>query len=206
MGELIHRSTELSTAPGLSYVASCIWVGRRPSLIYFRPRPNDSTPKFQKLRGGVDHPVGSWDYYSTTDNHTLATMWSGAQTTPFTAENAATIDRVTEIGIACPGLAHGSYGSGGSSSGATLARFQVTGSPGTNMVYRPTTPLKIDASHLIGARLQDVNVALVDQHGVGLSSLLGEKYSELPAVDLRCRQISRFRAVDTSRRQATRSY
>eukprot|EP01043_Picozoa_sp_COSAG02_P040850 COSAG02_NODE_3337_length_6908_cov_4.516375_4_plen_139_part_00 len=30
---------------------------------------------------------------------------------------------------------------------------QVTGSPGTNMVYRPTTPLKIDASHLIGARL-----------------------------------------------------
>jgi hypothetical protein len=34
--------------------------------------------------------------------------------------------------------------------------------------------LKIDASHLIGARLQDVNVALVDQHGVGLSSLLGE--------------------------------
>lgn len=135
-----------------------------------------------ELQQGIDL-LGSWDYYSTADNHTLATMWSGAQTTPFTAENAATIDRVTEIGIACPGLAHGSYGSGGSSSGATLARFQVTGSPGTNMVYRPTTPLKIDASHLIGARLQDVNVALVDQHGVGLTSLLGEKYSVVLVVE-----------------------
>lgn len=135
-----------------------------------------------ELQQGIDL-LGSWDYYQTQDNYTLATMWSGAQTTPFTAENAATIDRVTEIGIACPGLAHGSYGSGGSSSGATLARFQVTGSPGTNMVYRPTTPLKIDASHLIGARLQDVNVALVDQHGVGLTSLLGEKYSVVLVVE-----------------------
>jgi hypothetical protein len=135
-----------------------------------------------ELQQGIDL-LGSWDYYQTQDNHTLATMWTGAQTTPFTAEKAATIDRVTEIGIACPGLAHGSYGSGGSSSGATLARFQVTGSPGTNMVYRPTTLLKIDASHLIGARLQDVNVALVDQHGVGLTSLLGEKYSVVLVVE-----------------------
>ena len=127
--------------------------------------------------------LGSYDYFDSQNNHTLAPLWSGAQTTPFTAENAATIDRVTEIGIACPGLAHGSYGSGGSSSGATLARFQVTGSPGTNMVYRPTTPLKIDASHLIGARLQDINVALVDQHGVGLTSLLGEKFSVVLVVE-----------------------
>jgi hypothetical protein len=81
-----------------------------------------------------------------------------------------------EIGVACPGLAHGSYGSGGSSSGATLARFQVSGSPGSNMVYHPPTPLKIEASHLVGAWLSDVNVALVDQHGVALTSLLGEKF------------------------------
>ena len=112
-----------------------------------------------------------------TDLHTRASMWTGAQATPFVAEQAATIDKVTEIGVACPGLAHGSYGSGGSSSGATLARFQVSGSPGSNMVYRPPTPLKIEASHLVGARLSDVNVALVDQHGVALTSLLGEKFS-----------------------------
>jgi hypothetical protein len=30
---------------------------------------------------------------------------------------------------------------------------------------------------LVGARLSDVNVALVDQHGVALTSLLGEKFS-----------------------------
>ena len=83
-----------------------------------------------------------------TDLHTLASMWTGAQSTPFTAENAATIDKVTEIGVSSPGLAHGSYGSGGSSAGATLARFQVSGSPGSNMVYSPPNPLKIDASHL----------------------------------------------------------
>ncbi len=59
-----------------------------------------------ELQQGIDL-LGSWDYYQTQDNHTLATLWSGAQTTPFTAENAATIDRVTEIGIACPGLAQG---------------------------------------------------------------------------------------------------
>ena len=52
--------------------------------------------------------LGSWDYFDTEDNHTLAVMWTGAQTTAFVAEKAATIDRVTEIGIACPGLAHGS--------------------------------------------------------------------------------------------------
>ena len=54
---------------------------------------------------------------------------------------------------------------------------EVSGSPGSNMVYRPPTPLKIDASHLIGGRVQDVNVTLVDQHGNGLTSLLGEKFS-----------------------------
>jgi hypothetical protein len=36
------------------------------------------------------------------DLHTQATLWSGAQATPFTAERAATIDKVTEVGIAAP--------------------------------------------------------------------------------------------------------
>ena len=120
---------------------------------------------------------------SGTDAHTRASMWTGAQSTPFIGSKAATIDKVTEIGVACPGLTHGSYGSGGSSAGSTLARFQVSGSPGSNMVYRPSNPLKIDASHLIGARLQDINVALVDQHGVALNSLQGEKYSVVLVIE-----------------------
>jgi hypothetical protein len=127
--------------------------------------------------------LGKFAYYNAQGNATLATMWSGAQSTAFTAENAATIDKVTEIGVSSPGLAHGSYGSGGSSAGATLARFQVTGSPGSNMVYRPATPLKVDASHLIGARVAEINMALVDQHGAGLESLLGEKFSTVLVVE-----------------------
>ena len=112
-----------------------------------------------------------------TDLHTLATMWSGAQSTAFTAENVALIDRVSEIGISAPGLSHGSYSSGGSSSGATLARFQVTGQTGGIMVYRPPTPLKIDSSHLIGAQVNQVSLALTDQHGTRINDLLGESYS-----------------------------
>ena len=89
----------------------------------------------------------------------------------------ASIDRVSEIGISAPGLSHGSYSSGGSSSGATLARFQVTGQTGGIMVYRPPTPLKIDSSHLIGAQVNQVSLALTDQHGTRINDLLGESYS-----------------------------
>ena len=121
--------------------------------------------------------LGKFAYYDATGNATLATMWSGAQSTAFTAENVASIDRVSEIGISAPGLSHGSYSSGGSSSGATLARFQVTGQTGGIMVYRPPTPLKIDSSHLIGAQVNQVSLALTDQHGTRINDLLGESYS-----------------------------
>lgn len=139
----------------------------------------------QEQSDAVQNLLGTIVYtqLSGTDAHTRASMWTGAQSTPFTGSKAATIDKVTEIGVACPGLTHGSYGSGGSSAGSTLARFQVSGSPGSNMVYRPSTPLKVDASHLIGARLQDINVSLVDQHGVALNSLQGEKYSVVLVIE-----------------------
>ena len=127
--------------------------------------------------------LGTYGYFDTTNNHTRASLWAGAQTTPFVAERAATVDKVTEVGISAPGLSHGSYSSSGSSTGATLARFQVTGRPGTNMVYRPSQPIKIDASHLINTRLQEVSLALVDQHGTRLDSLQGEKYSVVLVVE-----------------------
>ena len=121
--------------------------------------------------------LGKFAYYNATGNATRAALWSGAQSTAFTAENVASIDRVSEIGISAPGLSHGSYSSGGSSSGATLARFQVTGQTGGIMVYRPPTPLKIDSSHLIGAQVNQVSLALTDQHGTRIGDLLGESYS-----------------------------
>ena len=111
-------------------------------------------------------------------------MWTGGESTKrFVAENAATIDKVTEIGIAAPGLAHGSYSANGSSSGATLARFQVTGGPGSNMVFRPPLPIKVDVSHLIGGTIQEVRLMLVDQHGTQIDSLLGEKFSAVLVIE-----------------------
>ena len=65
----------------------------------------------------------------------------------------------------------------GNASGATLARFQVTGGPGSNMVFRPPNPIKVDVSHLIGGTIDQVKLMLVDQHGLQIDSLLGEKFS-----------------------------
>ena len=60
---------------------------------------------------------------------------------------------------------------------ATLARFQVTGGPGSNMVFRPPNPIKVDVLHLIGGTVDQVKLMLVDQHGLQIDSLLGEKFS-----------------------------
>ena len=125
----------------------------------------------------------AYSQWPGTDLRTLATMWSGAQATPFVAQNAATIDKVTEVGISAPGLAHGSYSADGSSAGATLARFQVTGGPGSNMVFRPPNPIKVDISHLIGGTVEQIKLMLVDQHGKQISSLLGEKFSCVLVID-----------------------
>ena len=79
---------------------------------------------------------GNLAYGHVNMKHTRAGAWSGARSTPFIAEAAATIDKVTEIGIACPGLTHGSYGTDGDSSGSTLARFQVTPTLGRGVLSR----------------------------------------------------------------------
>jgi hypothetical protein len=128
--------------------------------------------------------VGNVNYFASVGDHTRASGWTGGvSTSTFTAENAATIDKVTEVGIASPGLAHGSYSANGSSSGATLAWFQVTGGPGSNMVFRPPLPIKVDVSHLIGGTLTEVKMMLVDQLGLQIDSLLGEKFSVVLVIE-----------------------
>ena len=37
--------------------------------------------------------------------------------------------------------------------------------------------MKIDSSHLIGAQVNQVTLALTDQHGTRINDLLGESYS-----------------------------
>ena len=51
------------------------------------------------------------------------------------------------------------------------------------MVYRPPTPLKIDSSHLIGAQVNQVSLALTDQHGTRIDDLLGESYSVVLVIE-----------------------
>ena len=128
--------------------------------------------------------IGNIDYLASTGDHTRAAGWTGGlSTSQFTAENAATIDKVTEVGIAAPGLAHGSYSADGNSAGSSLARFQVTGGPGSNMVFRPPLPIKVDVSHLIGGLVSEVKLMLVDQHGTQIDSLLGEKFSVVLVIE-----------------------
>ena len=128
--------------------------------------------------------IGNIDYFESTGDHTRAAGWTGGlSTAQFTAEKAATIDKVTEVGIAAPGLAHGSYSADGNSAGSSLARFQVTGGPGSNMVFRPPLPIKVDVSHLIGGLVSEVKLMLVDQHGTQIDSLLGEKFSVVLVIE-----------------------
>ena len=85
--------------------------------------------------------------------------------------------------VLAPGLAHGSYSADGNSAGSSLARFQVTGGPGSNMIFRPPLPIKVDVSHLIGGLVSEVKLMLVDQHGTQIDSLLGEKFSVVLVIE-----------------------
>jgi hypothetical protein len=51
------------------------------------------------------------------------------------------------------------------------------------MVFRPPLPIKVDVSHLIGGTLTEVKMMLVDQLGVQIDSLLGEKFSVVLVIE-----------------------
>ena len=112
-----------------------------------------------------------------------ATRWTGQGPT-HTASDAAQVDKVTEVGIAAPGLTHGAYSTDGTATLSTLARFQVQGAPGSNLVFAPDQVLKSNVDHLIGTSVQTISLALVDQHGVQLSTLLGEHWSAILVLEV----------------------
>lgn len=112
-----------------------------------------------------------------------ASRWTGQGPT-HAASNAAQVDKVTEVGIAAPGLTHGAYSTDGSSSQSTLARFQVAGAPGSNLIFAPDQVLKANVDHLIGTSVQTISLALVDQHGQQLSTLLGEHWSTILVLEV----------------------
>ena len=94
------------------------------------------------------------------------------------------MDAVTEVGIACPGLTHGGYATDGAQANATIARWQVTGAPGYVLQYAPDNPLRANVDHLIGTDVSDLTLALVDQHGTQLTTLLGEHWSTILCIEV----------------------
>ena len=95
--------------------------------------------------------------------HRRASRWSGQGPTHVAAK-AANVDKVTEIGVALPGITHGAYSTAGDSTNI-VARFPVTGTPGDLIVFAPDVPLYSDVSHLLGTAVSTVVVQLTDQHG-----------------------------------------
>jgi len=107
--------------------------------------------------------------------HRRASRWSGEGPSHIAA-NAANVDKVTEIGVALPGITHGAYSTSGDSTNI-VARFPVTGTPGDLIVFAPDVPLYSDVSHLLGTAVSTVVVQLTDQHGAELESLQDEDFS-----------------------------
>jgi hypothetical protein len=137
---------------------------------------------YAAFAGGQDAAVqAAFGFPGSTGRR--ATRWFGQGPT-HTASNAAAVDKVTEVGIAAPGLTHGAYSTDGTASLSTLARFQVQGAPGSNLVFAPDQVLKSNVDHLIGTSVQTVSLALVDQHGVQLSTLLGEHWSVILVLEV----------------------
>jgi len=149
------------------YVASFTYTASAGVYAYFS---GSQAAALQSAVGSTG--VGLW-----------ASRWSGQGPT-HTATNAAQVDKVTEVGIAAPGLTHGAYSTDGTSSQSTLARFQVQGAPGTNLVFSPDQVLKANVDHLIGTSVRQVSLALVDQHGQQLTTLLGEHWSTILVIEV----------------------
>eukprot|EP01045_Picozoa_sp_COSAG04_P021255 COSAG04_NODE_2266_length_4421_cov_10.799779_3_plen_388_part_00 len=114
--------------------------------------------------------------------HRRATRWSGEGPTHVAAK-AANVDKVTEIGVALPGITHGAYSTSGDSTNI-VARFPVTGTPGDLIVFAPDVPLYSDVSHLLGTAVSTVVVQLTDQHGAELESLQDEDFSVVLCVQV----------------------
>jgi hypothetical protein len=102
----------------------------------------------------------------------------------FVAQNRATIDKVTEIGIGVTPLVKGSVDSSGRIGAGVLARFQIEGDPGSVMVAKFENPIKINISQFIGQDVDKLTINLVDQDGVEIPSIMGEHWSLVLVVEV----------------------
>ena len=117
--------------------------------------------------------------YSATFTTRTDNVWSTSEATndTFLATNRATLDKLQEIGIAVNPLIKGGVTSGGQPSAGVLARFQIEGTPGSVMTFKPSNPIKSDISDYIGQVIDKLSFSLVDQTGTQVTDLQEEHYS-----------------------------
>jgi hypothetical protein len=95
-----------------------------------------------------------------------------------TAQTAAHIDSVTEIGLAVEPIVQGARDTSGGTSG-TLARFVIPkGSrPGDILAFEAHNPTRVSVQQFVGEEISELTFRLVDQHNQGITDLAGEHYS-----------------------------
>ena len=117
--------------------------------------------------------------YSATFTTRTDNVWSTSATSnkEFLATNRATLDKLQEIGIAVNPLISGGVTSSGQPSAGVLARFQIEGTPGSVMTFKPPNPITSDISDYIGQSVDKLTFSLVDQNGDAVTDLQEEHYS-----------------------------
>ena len=123
--------------------------------------------------------------YSVTFTTRTDNVWSTSETAndTFLAKNRATLDKVTEVGIACNPLIKGGVTSAGQPAAGVLARFQIEGSPGAVMTFKPNTVIKSDISQFIGTSVDKLSFSLVDQDSNQITDLQEEHWAAVMVVE-----------------------
>ena len=129
--------------------------------------------------------VSSANSFSASFVDRAHNVWSTGVATgkTFLATNRAVLDKLTEVGIACNPLITGGVTSSGQPSAGVLARFQIEGTPGSLMTFKPPTPIRSDISDFIGSSVDKLTFSLVDQNGDAVTDLQEEHWSVTMVVE-----------------------
>ena len=114
----------------------------------------------------------------TTSGGTLATWQTTSSTGAATAQLAAHIDSITELGLAIEPIVQGPRDTSGKVSG-TLARFVIPGGaePGDVLAFETSNPTKVSVQSFVGTDINRLTFRLVDQHNDPVTDLQGEHFS-----------------------------
>ena len=95
-----------------------------------------------------------------------------------TAQTAAHIDSITEIGLAVEPIVQGPRDTSGKTSG-TLARFTIPkgSQPGDILPFEAANPTRVSVQSFVGQDITKLTFRLVDQHNDQISDLSGEHFS-----------------------------